>query len=140
MQYAMITIPLEPRTKKNSSQIISIGRKCPVCGKGSTQKLVPSSAYLEFEESSGWFLNRYKYGISEKKNFKCLFYMGKNYKSKTTGIDLPNLLNGVMDILTKYGVIVDDNSNVVGGTDGSRVLYDKQNPRVEIYIEELRDS
>jgi hypothetical protein len=37
----------------------------------------------------------------------------------------------------KYGVIEDDNSNVVVSVDGSRVLYDKENPRTEVEITEV---
>ena len=39
-----------------------------------------------------------------------------------------------MDILVDAGILEDDNSNIVAGHDGSRVLYDKENPRTEILI------
>ncbi len=41
---------------------------------------------------------------------------------------------------TITGVIKDDNHKIVASVDGSRVLYDKKNPRTEIYIEEIRDE
>ena len=37
----------------------------------------------------------------------------------------------------KARVLEDDNSKIVAAHDGSRVDYDKQNPRVEIWIEEM---
>jgi Holliday junction resolvase RusA-like endonuclease len=48
--------------------------------------------------------------------------------------DLCNHLASTCDILVKAGVLADDNSKIVVSHDGSRVLYDKQNPRVEIEI------
>jgi Holliday junction resolvase RusA-like endonuclease len=52
-------------------------------------------------------------------------------------VDLTNLLEALNDILVKYGVIEDDNSNVVVSVDGSRVLYDKENARTEVEITEV---
>lgn len=46
----------------------------------------------------------------------------------------------IMDILVDAGILKDDNSNIVAATDGSRVLYDKSNPRTEIFIEEMEDE
>ena len=50
-------------------------------------------------------------------------------------VDLVGLLQAVDDILVHYNVIKDDNSRIVQSHDGSRVLYDKGNPRTEIYID-----
>ena len=47
-----------------------------------------------------------------------------------------NLLQAVDDILVEAGILEDDNYCIVAGHDGSRVYYDKQNPRTEIGIEE----
>jgi len=51
-----------------------------------------------------------------------------------------NLLEAIQDILVKYDILKDDNSKIVASTDGSRVLYDKQNPRTEIYIERSEET
>lgn len=56
------------------------------------------------------------------------------YKRK---VDLANLIEATCDILVKAGVLADDNSHIVAAHDGSRVDYDKKNPRVEIWIEEM---
>ena len=42
-----------------------------------------------------------------------------------------------MDILVLAGVLADDNSSIAVAHDGSRVLYDKDEPRTEITITEL---
>jgi len=52
-------------------------------------------------------------------------------------VDLPNLLEATDDILKDNFVVVDDNCSVIATHDGSRVEYDKQNPRVEITITKI---
>ena len=32
------------------------------------------------------------------------------------------------------GLLADDNRDIIAGTDGSRVYYDKENPRTEVEI------
>ena len=49
-------------------------------------------------------------------------------------VDLVNLLEATCDILVECGLLADDNSKIVVSHDGSRVEYDKYNPRVEIEI------
>ena len=55
-------------------------------------------------------------------------------------MDLTNLLAATCDILTDYGVIADDNYKIVVSHDGSRVLFDKDRPRVEIEIERIEEE
>lgn len=66
-------------------------------------------------------------------NISAAFYMPTHRR-----VDLVNLLQGLCDLLVKGGIIKDDNSKIVVGMDGSRVLYDKKNPRTEVTIEELK--
>jgi Holliday junction resolvase RusA-like endonuclease len=55
-------------------------------------------------------------------------------------VDLANLIEATTDILVKARVLEDDNSRIVAAHDGSRVNYDKNNPRAEIWIEEMEDK
>jgi Holliday junction resolvase RusA-like endonuclease len=55
-------------------------------------------------------------------------------------VDLCNLLEASCDILVDAGILADDNSKIVVAHDGSRVRYDKQNPRVEIEIERVENN
>lgn len=114
-----IKIPFETRTKKNSSRIIIAGNR---------RMLIPSKAYLEFESKCKPFLKPLK--IDYSINLNCKFYMKTKRK-----VDLNNLLSAITDTLVKHNVIVDDNKDIIVGFDGSRVLYDPDNPRTEIYIE-----
>lgn len=58
-----------------------------------------------------------------------LFYMATRRK-----VDSLNLCAAADDLLVEAGILADDDSNIIKSHDGTRVLYDKQNPRTEIYI------
>ena len=123
-------VPLEPRTKKNSQEIISIkdkktGRSKPI--------IVQSKIYKQYEKDAGWFLRRPSGGtITGQINVRCIFYRSTRRK-----VDLTNLLEAVDDILVKYRIIEDDDFLHIAGHDGSRVFIDKERPRTEIYIEKF---
>lgn len=126
-------IPIKPVTKKNSQQIIPIKTKT---GK-MRHIIIPSAEYKKFEKECLPYLNRVKAQIGVVNypiNLKCIFYTDTKRK-----IDLPNLLNAIDDAMVKAGLIVDDNRDIIAGHDGSRVYYDKLNPRIEIEITEMQD-
>ena len=53
---------------------------------------------------------------------------------------MSNLMAATHDILVKYGVLADDNRDIIASVDGSRVHYDKKNPRTEIEIEDFNEA
>ena len=121
-----IIIPLNPITKKNHGQIVLIKGR-PI--------MLPSKPYQEYERKCKEYipeLRQPKPYFTKPVNLKCTYYL--QTKRKT---DLTNLLQATCDILVKYGVLEDDNYTVVDNFDGSRVYYDKDNPRCEIEIKEL---
>ena len=117
------TIRLAPITKKNHSTIIT---------NKTTGKLmvIPSKQYKEYEHESAWFMPHIK-TIDRPVNIRAVFYMPTHRR-----VDLVNLLQALCDILVKYSVLEDDNFNIVAGFDGSRVDYDKDNSRTEVWIYE----
>lgn len=120
----------DPRTKKNSMDIVSFGKKCPVCGKRQYNKLVQGKANREYTEAALWQLKPIPpRPIDCQVNVKCLFYM----KTRRV-VDSLNLQATIDDLLVSAKILKDDNSRIVVGHDGSRVLYDKDNPRTEITI------
>ena len=119
-----ITIPGEPRTKKNSMRVVTNGGK-PV--------LLPSKAFMSYQAKAGWYLTGKGDKISYPINLKCEYYMSTKRK-----VDLANLIGATCDILAHYGVIADDNSKIVVSHDGSRVMLDKENPRAVITIERVK--
>lgn len=120
-------IPLNPKTKKNNQRILT-NRKT---GK---PFVAQNNTYKQYEKDAGWFLKWHKPPINEPVNVKCVFY-----RDTKRLCDLPNLLNAILDILRLYGIIKDDNRNIVYSVDGSKVLYDKDNPRTEITITKAED-
>ena len=119
-----IVINLTPVTKKNSQRIVYRGNH-PI--------ILPSAKYKEYETNAGWYIK--PLGIDYPVNVRCLYFMPTKRLC-----DLVNLQEATLDVLVKYGAIKDDNSRIVVSMDGSRVLYDKENPRTEIYIERLDDE
>ena len=117
-------IPLNPRTKKNSQQIV-------INKKTGRPFVMQSSKYKEYEQNCGYFLRKPNKPINTPVNVKCVFYREKNILC-----DLTNLLAAICDILVYYRIIDDDNFHIIVSHDGSRVYIDKENPRTEIEITE----
>lgn len=128
------TIPIEPRTKKNSQQIVLVDFIDKQTGKKKKRPIIiPSKQYKEFEEASLWFIEAV--GIDYPVNVKAIFYMKTRRK-----VDLTNLLEALDDVLVKGGMLKDDNCQIITSHDGSRVRFDKENPRIEIEIERSKDE
>lgn len=122
-----ITIPVVPRSKKNSQQIIINPRtKRPM--------IIQSKLYANFERECGLYLKEYKSNIDYSINLKIEFYVQDRRKR-----DIANYIEAIQDILVKYEVLKDDNYNIVYSLDGTRMYVDKENPRVEIEITKLEE-
>ncbi len=116
----------DPRTKKNSSRIVKMGNY---------HRIMPSKAYMEYEKDfvkQCMILKVKDLKLCSKYNIECHYFMKTKRK-----VDLTNLLSGTMDCLVTAGVIEDDNCHIAYSHNGSYVSYDKENPRVEILIEEI---
>lgn len=118
------TIHGNPITKKNHQRVF----RRPNGSIGVAQ----SKQYVDYEKRCERYIPYKYYDITFPVNLKCVYYMETRRR-----VDLCNLLAATCDILHKYGVINDDNSKIVVSHDGSRVFYDKENPRVEIEITEI---
>ncbi len=117
------TIPLEIKTKKNHSRVVTVrGRPC----------VIPSKAYTDFEREALKYCPELH--IDYPVMIRAVFYMSTRRR-----IDLNNAL-AFTDLLVKAGTIEDDNCKIVVGFDGSRIDYDKENPRIEVEITKWRDK
>lgn len=115
-------IPFNPVTKKNSQQIF-------VNKKTGRAFISPSAKYKQYEKD---FMSCVDYDgepIDYPVEVTATFYMGTHRVC-----DLTNLEEALDDCLVKCGVLKDDNYTIVVSHDGSRVLYDKENPRTEVEI------
>lgn len=123
-----ITFTGDPRTKKNHQQLIynhKTGKNRPIPSKQAIDYAKACVAQIPPELRNA--------NIAGPVNVQVLYYMEKRRL-----VDLVNLLQATLDILGKEAhVLKDDNCRVVAGLDGSRVLYDKDNPRAEITITEV---
>lgn len=118
-----LIIPLSPVSKKNSQQIFfnrATGKPF----------ISPSKQYKEYEREAMYFIPNKNMLIDYPVNVKCLFYMPTKRRC-----DLTNMLEAIDDIMVKANLLRDDNFTIIQSHDGSRVLYDKNNPRTEVYIE-----
>lgn len=123
----MLRIEIEgnPITKKNHGQII-------MC-KGHPMML-PSKPYVEYEKHAKQFMPTLDNPIDYPINMKCSYYMETKRKC-----DITNLLQATCDILVKYKVLSDDNYTIIESFDGTKVFYDKENPRCIIEITKKED-
>lgn len=126
----LFVIPLPPVTKKNSQRIIKVNGR-PI--------IIPSAKYVAYEREAIKHLQAFLGGkeppkIDEPCNVECKFYMPTRRR-----VDLNNLLEAATDVLVRAGILKDDNSSIVASHDGSRVFYDKENPRTVITIEHFRE-
>lgn len=123
-----IIIKGNPITKKNSMRIVRMGQY---------SKIIPSEAYMNYKEMVFYRIGgQYKdEPINTPVNVKCIYYMKTRRK-----VDLLNLMSATLDLLVDLGILEDDNSRIVKGHDGSRVHYDKENPRVEVTIEKIKED
>lgn len=121
MRGVKFTIPLAPISKKNSQRILqnrSTGRPF----------IAPSAQYKQYEREAARFIPR---GVTIRwpVNVKTVFYMPTRRR-----VDLVNLEEAAHDVMVTCGLLADDNRDIIAGTDGSRVYYDKDNPRTEVEI------
>lgn len=120
----IIRIPLLCRSKKNSQQMAFNSR--PV--------LLQSKLYRQFEKDCAPFLMRYRLHIDYPITLKCTFIVPDRRRR-----DMTNLLNAIQDILVKYDVLADDNSEIVASLDGTRVIYEKGKEETIVEITELKE-
>ena len=121
-----ITIPLAPATKKNSNRIVKARGHYII---------LPSQRFVDYEKACKEFMPSVSGPIYDPVNVKCVYYMPTRRR-----VDLVNLQEATLDVLAKYRIIDDDNSTIVVSMDGSRVEYDKDNPRTEIEITPINRS
>lgn len=123
------TILGRPITKKNSQRI---------CRNKSTGKrhIRPSERYEEYANTAKYYIRPAPVvPVGTAVNVQCVYYMPTHHR-----VDLLNLMEGTLDILVECKVLADDKSDIVVSHDGSRVLYDKNNPRTEITITDVREE
>lgn len=121
----------EPPSKKNSQEIVRFTRR-----DGTTRSaLIQNERYRQFERDAGWQIPQAaRKRINYPVNIKAIYY-----RSTLRTVDRPNLEEALLDILVKWDVLADDNRDIAAASDGSRVRYDPENPRIVVDITPLDD-
>ena len=110
--------------------IVGTGPKCPKCGKRKKQFVRQGRAHDKYAFDAARFLNpRPKEPIGTEVHLVYKLYMQTKRR-----VDDLNLYASLDDILVHEGILQDDCIKYIRNRDGSRVFYDKENPRAEIYI------
>ena len=122
----------DPRTKKNS--------QIPIIAKTKSGaeyiRIIPSNEFTKYERTClRQITGKQRLMINQRINCCYLWFM-KTHRV----VDKTNLQEAMDDILKDAKVVTDDNCRVIAGHDGSRVYYDKDNPRVEVTITKLEDE
>lgn len=118
------TIPTAPVSKKNHQRIVTNH-------KTGRPFIIQSPQYEDYENYASYFLRpKPQKPIDYPVTVRCIYYMPTRRR-----VDTANLNAALHDILVKYGILADDNRDIIASTDGTRTYYDKENPRAEITIE-----
>ena len=116
--------------------IAGTGPKCPKCGKRKKQFVRQGAAHSKYAFDSAQFLNpRPKEPIEGEIHIVYILYMQTKRR-----VDDLNLYASLDDILVHEKILKDDCIKYIRCRDGSRVLYDKENPRAEIYIYRYKEE
>lgn len=120
------TVQGTPVTKKNSQRIVWNPRT-------KRYLIQPSVTFVRYEYEA---LKQIPESLIDYPvNVAAVFYMPTRRK-----VDLVNLQEAILDVMVKAGCIIDDNSSIVVSMDGSKVKYDKENPRTEITITKVEEK
>lgn len=133
---AQYVIPLDTRTKKNHMTIAGTGAKCPKCGKRAKQFVRQGHANTEYSAKAA----RYLFPKPKEPFAQGVHIVYRVYTQTQRVVDDLNLYASLDDILVKEKILKDDNRKIIRSRDGSRVLYDKERPRAEIYIYDYREE
>jgi Holliday junction resolvase RusA-like endonuclease len=123
----------KPAQKKNSPQVGYVGRRCPLCKRG-TPRIFPDPQFRTWARSAVKQL-RLQWTESEPLGTKhspvvvsAIFYLAKRQHP-----DLDNLLSAVADVMQSAGIIKNDYWILSWGD--SRRSRDNANPRVQIELD-----
>lgn len=123
-----ITLPVNPRSKKNSQEIVFNKRT-------GHRMVIQNKRYTEFEKECKKHLPKLSEPINYSINLQCNFYVCDARKR-----DIANYLEAIQDVLVKYGILEDDNYNIVSSLNNCSMEIDRDNPRIEIIIDKVKEQ
>lgn len=121
----------KPYTKKNHQRIIRV-RGIPRIAQAKTANAWEESAILQLKTQLRT-IERFYQPASREGDYGCNL-RALVYRDRNIG-DLGNFLAAICDALERAGIVAND--RLIGGFDGSRLLIDRERPRVEIELTAL---
>ena len=122
MKNLTIIIPINPRSKKNSQQIV-------FNKKTKRAMVIQNKNYTQFEKDCKPFMPILDKPIDYPINLRVDFYVCDARKR-----DIANYIEAIQDILVKYKILKDDNYNIVASIDGCSMQINRDYPHCEILI------
>lgn len=122
MKDLTIIIPINPRSKKNSQQIV-------FNKKTKRAMVIQNKNYTQFEKDCKPFMPILDKPIDYPINLRVDFYVCDARKR-----DIANYIEAIQDILVKYKILKDDNYNIVASIDGCSMQINRDYPHCEILI------
>lgn len=117
-------LPVCPKTKKNSQQILNNSRT----GKPFISQ---SAGYKQFSKDCSLLIPKeHRLMLDVPCNVKTVFFMPDRRR-----VDLSNLIAAIHDVLVDCHVLADDNCKVVASVDGSCVKVEKGKVGIDVEIE-----
>ena len=127
MKELTIIIPINPRSKKNSQQIV-------FNKKTKRAMVIQNKNYTQFERDCKPFMPILEQPNDYPINLSVQFSVCDARKR-----DIANYLEAIQDILVKYNIIKDDNYNIVASIDGCSMAINREYPHCEILITKKED-
>lgn len=118
-----IVIPVIPRSKKNSQEIVFNKRT-------GRRMVIQNKRYTDFEKECKSHLPTLVEPINFPVNLCCHFFVPDARKR-----DIANYIEAIQDVLVKYSIIKDDNYNILASLDGCSMEINRTYPHIEIIIE-----
>ena len=117
-----IIIPVNPRSKKNSQEIVFNKRT-------GRRMVIQNKRYTDFEKECKKYIPILKEPIDRPVNLQCKFYVCDARRR-----DIANYIEAIQDVLVKYRLLEDDNYKIISSLNGCSMEIDRENPRIEIEI------
>jgi hypothetical protein len=118
-----------PRTKKTHSRVVSMGKRCPTCKRGSIVRVLPSEAHEEWFKAA---LPQARLAWAGRKPLELPVQVAAVfYREKLLG-DLAGFIQALGDLLEAAGIL--ENDRLIASWDGSRLS--KAAARIELVISE----
>lgn len=138
-EWLHLTIPGRPWVKKNGQMIKRMkGAKCSYCYQPTGRPFISPSYDFEkkYQLPSIKFIKSWMEDNNHLIIDDYVWTIYRFYMPTLMEPDLSNLLEAPQDSLTRAGFWTDD--RLVKSVDRSRVLYDKDNPRTEVWVSKYK--